>query len=70
MTNIDLKRARELAGMMDRCGCQGIDQHEAASIIRSLCEIVEERDRLREAGQVTAMACLELANTEGLSIRQ
>lgn len=70
MTSIDLKRARELAEMMDRCGCQGIHQHEAASLLRSLCGIVEERDLLREAGQVTAMACLELANTEGLSRRQ
>lgn len=42
MTTIDLKRARELAEMMDRCFCQGINQYEAASLIRSLCEIVEK----------------------------
>lgn len=41
MTSIDLKRARELAEMMNRCGCQGIHQHEAASLIRSLCDKIE-----------------------------
>lgn len=71
MTTIDLKRAREVA---DAITCDDhpslTDVDEAASLLRSLCEIVEERDLLREAGQVTAMACLELANTGRLSSRQ
>lgn len=39
---IDLNRARELVEMMDRCNCQGINQHEAASLLRSLCERIEQ----------------------------
>lgn len=72
MTTIDTKRAREVAErLMDYAQVSNDTINvEAAFLLRSLCEIVEKRDLLREAGQVTAMACLELANTEGLSIRQ
>lgn len=46
MTTVDLKRARELAEMMNRCGCQGIHQHEAASLLRALCDRCEQAERI------------------------
>lgn len=63
MTNIDLKRAREVADLLDDYTGYEEDEDikEAASLLRSLCEIVES-DRL--AYNTAIKRCLEIARSQ------